>query len=72
MQELNFHQYINDKSILVINKRGKVQRIYCPFPVIDSKRKISTVSAVTTGNDNSIYYKIGDHYYQYSFYSILG
>jgi hypothetical protein len=33
MRSLNFHQFINNKSILVITKKGNLKRLYCPFAV---------------------------------------
>lgn len=72
MQDLNFYKYINDKSIWVINKQGETKRLYCPFPVMDYKRKVSTVTSIATGYDNSMYYMIEGDYYRYSFYLISG
>ncbi len=29
-----FARYIDSKSILVINQKGQLKRIFCPFPVV--------------------------------------
>jgi len=72
MDNLNFYKYVNEKSILVINKQGLIKRLYCPFPVVDNTRIILTVTAIATGSDDKIYYKISGHYNEYSSFVILG
>ena len=72
MDNFNFYKYVNEKSILVINQHGKIKRLYCPFPVINKMRKISTVSAIASDNDNKTYYQINGTYYEYSYYEIMG
>ena len=71
MDNFNFYKYLNEKSILVINQQGKIKRLYCPFPVVDKMRKISTVSAVASDNDDKTYYNINGTYILYSYYEIL-
>ncbi|WP_157255786.1 hypothetical protein [Pedobacter sp. Leaf41] len=72
MDNLNFYRYENEKNLLVVNKNGKIKRLYCPFPVSDGMRKISAVTAIASGNDEKIYYKINGTYYEYSSFVILG
>lgn len=71
MDNFNFYKYINEKSILVINEKGEIKRLYCPFPVVDSMRKISTVNAIASDNDNKTYYNINGAYILYSSFAIL-
>ena len=72
MDNLNFYKYENEKSLLVVNGQGQIKRLYCPFPIIDGLRKILAVTAIASGNDEKIYYKINGIYYEYSSFVILG
>ena len=72
MDNFNFYKYVNEKSILVIDRNGKIKRLYCPFPVVDSMRKISTVNAIASANDNKTFYSINGTYVLYSSFEILG
>ena len=67
----NFYKYINEKSILVINIKGELKRIYCPFAVTDSGRKLLTVTAIASDNNEKIYYNINGSLYIYSLFKIL-
>ncbi len=71
MDKLNFYKYENEKSLLVVNGQGQIKRLYCPFPVTDGLRKILAVTAIASGSDEKIYYKINGTYYEYSSFAIL-
>lgn len=66
-----FHKLSTYKSILVVSRYGQLKRIYCPFPVTNSKRVILMVDALSVGNDRKIYYHINGTLYLYSYFSIL-
>lgn len=71
MDNFNFYKYVSEKSILVISQKGRIKRLYCPFPVVDKMRKISTVSAVASDNDDKTYYCINGTYILYSYFEII-
>lgn len=71
MDNFNFYKYVNEKSILVVNEKGEIKRLYCPFPVLDSVHKISTVNAIASDNNNKTYYYINGTYVLYSSFKIL-
>lgn len=70
MNNFNFYKYIDDISILIINQNGNIKRLNCPFAVKNKEGKLSVVTAISTGNDGKIYYKIKGTFIIYSFYSI--
>ena len=78
-EDLNFYQYVNDKSILVITPNGKLKRLYCPFPVYykspkqdNDIRKILIVDRIELNEDNKICYVIGNLSLVYSDFLIIG
>lgn len=70
MDEFKFYSYVDDKSILVINRKNKLVRIKCPFGVKDAYNKILQVDAVTT-KGNSIYFKIKGKDHKHSAFLIV-
>ena len=58
MNNYQFYKYINEKSMLVITPQNELKRIYCPFPVVDTKNKLLNVSAIACSNDFKTYYLI--------------
>jgi len=71
MDGYKLYKYIDNRSILVIKPTGKLGRVYCPFPVMDDKRVVLTVEAITIGKDGFPHYLIDGTYYRYSLFSIL-
>lgn len=73
MENLNFYKYVNDISILVITKKGKLNRLYCPFAVYDkyeyvknTTKKLLIVDKIYADENNNIYYIIENEKYVYS------
>ena len=68
-----FIKYCNNNSILVINKTGKLKRIYTPFKVFkwDIKsgiRKVFIVDKVNSTKEDKLMYVInGAHYHHTDF-----
>ncbi len=72
MDELNFYRYVDETSILVINSKGEIKRLFCPFPVLNKdNRMIVQVEGIATGNDWMIFYKVYNMYIQYKCFEIL-
>jgi hypothetical protein len=75
MDNLNFYQFVNDISILVITVKGTLKRLYCPFPVkafsdLD-KNQIQIVEKVILCEDKKICYVINGVPVPYNNYLIL-
>ena len=78
-EDLNFYQYVNDKSILVITTTGTLKRLYCPFPVYYKNtnqnnivRKIILVDRIELDDGNKIRYVVGNTSELYSVFVICG
>lgn len=59
-----------NKSLLIINREGKLIRLYCPFPVKNNKGDFFTVIEISNRKDGFLYYKIDCTYYIYSLFFI--
>lgn len=71
------NKYVDPYSILVINSKKKLFRVFCPFKVrccvnLQSFGKGTelVVDMIKTTNDNKIVYCIGGKDYYHSFFSI--
>ncbi len=65
------YKYVDNRSILVIDKTGDIQRFYCPFKVINTMKEISTVRAIRQDNHHKIQYLINGTYILYSYFEII-
>ena len=73
-QKLNF---INSNSIMVINPKGKIRQLFCPFIVqVSTQIKFLHlgsnvyVEEVSIDNKYKIVFKIGEHWFPYNFFKI--
>jgi len=70
MDNLEFHHFINEKSIQVITPAKELKTLHCPFTVIDKTGNRHRVTAIAAPN-NSLYYLIDGNYHYYNGYSII-
>ena len=73
-----FAKYVDSKSILVINREGKLRRIFCPFPVITlvkvysfEKGQILSVESVKVTVKLQDIFIIGDKAYLIEYFGII-
>jgi len=69
--------YIDEKSILVINQNGKMRQLHCPFKVqvlrdASPLQKDSwvIVESVKLHQEKKLIYRIGDQWWQYDIFII--
>ncbi len=69
--------YVDEKSILVINQSGKMRQLHCPFRVQVNQdaaplRKDSwvIVESVLPHNEKKLLFKIADKWWQYDIFII--
>ena len=77
MNKINFYNYLDEKSVLVITPIGSLKRLYCPFNVVYFKSKdnfsqeLLVVEGIAKGTNSKIYYRINNRYYSHSNYMIV-
>ena len=74
-----FAKMVDSRSILVIDNRGKLRRIFCPFPVIVldkvyqfEKGQVLSVDAVKVTTELKDIFIIGSKAYYIEHFGILG
>lgn len=72
MNEYRFYKYLDEYSILVVNKDGELSRLYCPFIVITKDRKQFLVEQVIGDEGGCMFYRIKGKYDPFYLYRILG
>lgn len=73
-----FYKYENKNSLLVVNQKGVLRRLYTPFRVLCSAQVdlilVNTwvyVEEVHLGANNKLDYLIGDRFYSHSNFLII-
>ena len=71
--------YCDERSVMVVNPKGKLRQLYTPFRVVSiipdgaSKNTVYMVDEVkTTANDKLVYIINGRPYYHHNFAIIIG
>ena len=78
MEKVTIKAVLDPKSILVINRKGQLRKLYCPFRVISIKA-VSNIPAnsscyvemVVADKQELILYQIGDRLFAYSNFQIV-
>ncbi len=71
MSDYRFYRYIDEKSILIINRAGKLSKLTCPFVVKNKLNKRYLVEMVSGDDNGCLYYKINGNYIPYAGFYIL-
>lgn len=78
MEKVNIKAVLDPKSILVINRKGRLRKLYCPFRVISIKtignipmNSSCYVEMVIADKQELILYQIGDRLLGYSNFQIV-
>ena len=71
MDNPKFYRFLNEKSILVINKDNQLRRLNCPFVAKDKKGKLKRVTAVASKTGTDIKYLIDGIYKPYKAFIIV-
>lgn len=71
MSDYRFYRYIDEKSILIINKAGKLSKLTCPFVVKNNLDKKYLVELVSGDDTGCLFYKINGNYLPYFNYHII-
>ena len=78
MEEVNIKVILDPKSILVINHKGRLRKLYCPFRVVSLKAvghipidSFCYVESVMADNRDLILYQIGENYFPHSNFQII-
>ena len=72
MNEYKFYKYLDETSILVVNKDGLLSRLYCPFIVINKSKRQFLVEQVICDDGVCMFYKIKDKYEPFYLFKIPG
>lgn len=71
MSDYRFYKYIDEKSILIINRAGKLSKLTCPFVVKNKINKRFLVEMVSGDETGCLYYKINGNYILYIDFYII-
>lgn len=76
MEEYNPYAVIDDQSLSVINSKGRLRKVYCPFRVLCTQSNNHVVSGcwyyvqAVSANGSLINYHIGGHVFAHSIFRI--
>ena len=71
MSDYRFYKYIDEKSILIVNRAGKLSKLTCPFTVKDKSNKKYLVQLISGDDTGCLYYKINGNYLAYFDFQII-